>query len=68
VGATGTDEYFLDPESESGHPGVYEAEFRSKRNGELFLYVNDAVIALPYLYPAFYWNNHGAAKVSVRSK
>jgi uncharacterized protein (DUF2235 family) len=68
VGAAGTDEYFLDPEVDSDRPSVYEADFKAERDGEFFLYVNDAVLALPYLYRAFYWNNHGTAKISVRRK
>ena len=41
----------------------------AKRNGELFLFVNDAVIGIPgfdgYLYKFFYNNNKGAARVTI---
>jgi uncharacterized protein (DUF2235 family) len=65
VGAAGTDEYFLDPKAVPHQPNVYEAEFRAQRDGEIFLYVHDAAVALPYLSSIFYWNNSGAAKISV---
>jgi hypothetical protein len=68
VGAAGTDEYFLDPTADAHPPDVYEAEFRAQRDGEIFLYVNDAVVALPYLSSVFYWNNKGTAKISVERK
>ena len=35
------------------------------RTGELFLYVNDAVLTLPGLTDMFYKNNSGKAKVTV---
>jgi hypothetical protein len=67
VGETGVDEYFLDsvpvPNTD---PQVYRARFTAQRGGELFLYVNDAVIGLPRLSPYYYKNNKGAAKVTVR--
>jgi hypothetical protein len=68
VGASGTDEYFLDPEADPHQRNVYEATFKAERDGELFLYVNDAVIALPYLHDIFYWNNNGTAKISVQRR
>lgn len=41
------------------------AEFSTKHDGELFLYVNDAVLAVPPLQGYFYRNNHGTAKVEI---
>ncbi len=35
------------------------------RDGELFLYVNDAVIGIPWLYDWFYKNNTGKTKVLI---
>lgn len=35
------------------------------RDGELFIFVNDAVIGIPRLYDTFYRNNHGTAQVTV---
>jgi hypothetical protein len=67
VGETGVDEYFLDsvpvPNTD---PQVYRARFTAQRGGELFLYVNDAVIGLPRLSTYYYKNNKGAAKVTAR--
>jgi uncharacterized protein (DUF2235 family) len=69
IGETGVDEYFLDPvlKKIEGQPDTtYTDEIKALRSGELFLYVNDAAIALPWFYKQFYGNNHGSAKISVR--
>ncbi len=67
VGETGVDEYFLDPVPvPDTNPQVYKASFKAQRSGEIFLYVNDAVIGLPWVYAGYYKNNKGAAKVTVR--
>jgi hypothetical protein len=47
-------------------PQAYRARFTADRGGELFLYVNDAVIGLPWVSDAYYKNNKGSAKVTVR--
>jgi hypothetical protein len=69
VGETGVDEYFLDPnkvsEAAASTP-VYKARFTAERAGELFLYVNDAVIGFPWMTSYFYKNNSGTARISVR--
>jgi uncharacterized protein (DUF2235 family) len=36
------------------------------RSGELFLFVNDAVIGLPWMWDRFYANNQGQARVVIR--
>ena len=61
VGETGTDEYFLDPDP-SDVKSV-EIPFTPHRDGELYLYVNGAV--LPVCMNFFYRNNRGAATVTV---
>jgi hypothetical protein len=69
VGEKGVDEYFLDPAVKKGNgvpANTYFARFTANRDGELFLYVNDATIGLPWLNSYFYGNNHGSAKISVR--
>jgi uncharacterized protein (DUF2235 family) len=67
IGETGVDEYFLDPIPVSQTtPQEYRGTFKAQRGGELFLYVNDAVIALPWLSDYFFKRNVGAAKVTVR--
>jgi len=67
IGETGVDEYFLDPVPvpDTG-PQVYKARFTAQRSGEIFLYVNDAVIGLPWLSDWYYKGNKGTAKVTVR--
>jgi hypothetical protein len=35
------------------------------RDGELFLFVNDAVIGIPGLYDFFYRDNSGSTKVKI---
>jgi uncharacterized protein (DUF2235 family) len=64
IGATGNYEDFLDPDPRT--PGMLEENFRAGRSGELFLYVNDAVLALPWLYNWFYRNNDGKATVIIK--
>ena len=55
-----------------GVPGHYRDFFVARRNGEVFLYMNDAVIGLPFLSDYFYTNNilksgnRGKAKISIR--
>jgi hypothetical protein len=38
---------------------------RAKRGGELFIYVNDAILGVPKLYDVFYKNNSGNGRVIV---
>ena len=64
-GRTGGEEafYIYDPTASK-----IEFPMRPTRDGELFVFVNDAVIGLPLLYDRFYRNNHGSAKISVTLK
>jgi hypothetical protein len=65
VGSIGVAEDFLDPSPRSAT--VYEGETaRLRRDGELFLYVNDGVLPLPWIYSVFYWNNQGEAQVTIK--
>jgi hypothetical protein len=41
------------------------SDITADATGELFIYVNDAVLALPGLTDVFYRNNSGTAKVTV---
>lgn len=45
----------------------FVSTFTAQGTGELFLFVNDAVVAVPFLptFLGFYANNNGAAKVTV---
>ena len=74
IGPTGGEESFLDPDAirvkaaPSQDPEtryVISEKIKATRNGELFLFVNDAVIGLPYLYDVFYRNNKGETRVLV---
>jgi hypothetical protein len=41
--------------------------FTARSDGELFLYVNDAIAAIPFwTYKGFYANNTGNAKVTTK--
>jgi hypothetical protein len=66
VGQAGTDEYFLDPDAGSGVVRKLEVPFYPHRSGELYLYVNDAV--LPIFMKVFYDNNQGTATVTVTQR
>ena len=71
IGSKGGEENFLDPDPEpataSGPPKPvrYEENIKATRNGQLFLFVNDAVVAVPKLYGIFYGTNQGRAKVTI---
>jgi hypothetical protein len=47
---------------------IYVSNFIAPNDGELFLYVNDALIAVPFLdtFEGFYKNNIGKAKITVK--
>ncbi|MBN9217623.1 MAG: DUF2235 domain-containing protein [Mesorhizobium sp.] len=70
VGRFGNDEYVLNA-VEPVIPGQcanmkLAAEIKPKTSGELYVYVNDAVVGLPGIYDFFYrHNNQGSAQVSV---
>jgi hypothetical protein len=61
-GATGGEEVFLDPDPEDG---TIENVITPPRKGELFIFVNDAVIGVPGFYDVFYRNNTGGGKLTV---
>jgi hypothetical protein len=68
VGETGTDEDFVDPDQDQlpGHVNALDEPLVPHRAGELYLYVNDAV--LPLFMNSFYRHNHGTATVMVTQK
>ena len=70
IGNTGTDEYFFDPDRPTGvgfsRLNELSVVLRARRSGELFLYVNEAVIGLPGLSNLFYRNNSGGAKILIK--
>lgn len=61
-GGVGGEEVFLDPD-----PDDYkiQANIKPTRDGELFIFVNDAVIGIPGLYDLLYRQNGGRAKLTV---
>jgi uncharacterized protein (DUF2235 family) len=68
IGHRGSDEYPLQPSDALNLDttgGTLIAEFTARRNGELFLFVNDVVWPLPAAWQTHYANNAGTALVSV---
>jgi len=67
VGENGTDEYFLDPdEPRAAVINELEVPFVPNRSGEVHLYVNDAVLGIPWPMLLPFAHNSGSAKVSIR--
>lgn len=69
IGSTGNAEEFLDPVRVTGKPNTYVGEWGSdgaERSGELFLYVNDAVLPFPGIHNLFYRDNTGSATVVIK--
>ena len=68
VGGVGGEETFLLPDVSDTH--LINVPYRATRDGECFLFVNDAVIGIPgfdgYFYKLFYGNNVGVTKVKIR--
>jgi hypothetical protein len=64
-GAVGGEEVFLDPDPVTG---TVEVPVKPTRAGELFIFVNDAVIGIPGLYDKFYRNNEGTGRLTVKRR
>ncbi|WP_271609873.1 MULTISPECIES: DUF2235 domain-containing protein [unclassified Bradyrhizobium] len=64
VGSIGSDETIL--EADDPKSNVLNVVIVPKRPGELFLYVNEAVWGLPWLYDRFYRNDKGHATLVVQ--
>jgi uncharacterized protein (DUF2235 family) len=69
TGGKGGEETPLDPEFTDNKVRINK-EIKATRDGELFLFVNDAVIGIPgfngYFYKFFYDNNKGSARVTIK--
>jgi hypothetical protein len=63
IGGKGMSYISLDPDPSGKY--VIDTSFSASSEGELFLYVNDAVIGLPSLYEYFYRNNKGKTKIKI---
>ena len=67
VGARGNDEYPLAPAvpfAANERKDRLYSELTARRDGELFVFVNDAIFVWPWLH--MYGNNHGQATVTVQ--
>ena len=62
MGGVGGEESFLDPDPKDHS---IDEVLRATRDGELFLFVNDAVLGIPGLEGIFYSNNQGSADVTI---
>jgi hypothetical protein len=70
VGSIGNDEDFLDPDENTTSQKVVldESRFKPRRDGELFLYVNDVALTGGWtrkIFPFFYGWNQGTATVRI---
>jgi uncharacterized protein (DUF2235 family) len=62
TGSIGGEESFLDPDPKDHS---IDEVMRATRDGELFLFVNDAVLGIPGLEGVFYSKNVGSADVTI---
>jgi uncharacterized protein (DUF2235 family) len=59
IGNRGGEEHVLDMKANpAGQVKTYEALLKPRSDGEVFVFVNDAVWGLPWVYNYFYSNNH----------
>jgi uncharacterized protein (DUF2235 family) len=65
IGNLGNDERFIPEESTKEGSGIARLVFKASRKGELFLYVSDAILPVPFIADWFYSNNCGSAAVVV---
>jgi hypothetical protein len=61
-GRVGGEEDFIEPDPDDYN---LQSPIRPKRSGELFVFVNDAVIGIPGLYNLFYRRNEGTATLTI---
>lgn len=66
-GKVGGEEEFLDPDPDPSVKDISEI-VQPKIKGELFFYVNDAVIGIPGLFDQFYHDNTGCISVFIQPK
>ncbi|GJL55703.1 MAG: hypothetical protein NPIRA02_28350 [Nitrospirales bacterium] len=73
IGSQGSDEYPLYPAAPSPKPSdgaailtsTLTTELKARRDGELFLFINDAILPGPEPWQMFYKNNHGHARITI---
>jgi uncharacterized protein (DUF2235 family) len=66
VGSTGFEEHLPAFAQDSVDKKVWRGDFTARSDGEVFIYVNDTSIFLPWLWHVFYDNNRGWAAISLR--
>jgi len=74
IGSQGSDEYPLHltippstPSDETIMPiSTLITELKARRDGELFLFINDAILPGPEPWQVFYQNNHGDATIMIQ--
>jgi uncharacterized protein (DUF2235 family) len=72
IGNTGFGEIVLPFERKESPPcqcpatTSYTAKFKARKSGELFVYVNDAIIGIPGYFGRYYENNRGKADLSLQ--
>lgn len=65
-GSAGTDENFIDPDPVPDPAETLIEKLKPKRNGELFLYLNNPVLGLWSFENVFHQLNTGVAKITVK--
>jgi hypothetical protein len=67
IGRTGSDEYVLKPVATvaDANGATLVADITARRSGELFVFVNDAVLPVPNRWQVFYKNNTGTATIRI---
>jgi hypothetical protein len=65
-GPVGGEESFMDPSSQEDK--TLSTTFRPTISGELYVFLNDAVIGIPGLFPTFYRHDHGCVTVLIKPK
>ncbi|HML14035.1 MAG TPA: DUF2235 domain-containing protein [Xanthobacteraceae bacterium] len=66
IGSMGVDEYFLDAQEQDSNVNPYTRRMRAERSGELFFYVNEAVVPIPGLVDIFFHKHSGTAKLTIK--
>jgi uncharacterized protein (DUF2235 family) len=65
-GPVGGEESFMDPGGQSDK--MLSTTFRPTISGELYVFLNDAVLGIPGLFTAFYRHDHGCITVLIKPK
>ena len=66
VGSTGLEEHLPNFVRDSDDKTRWSAQFTARSDGEVFIYVNDTSIFLPWFWHRFYDNNLGSARVELK--